>query len=61
LRFTGKLILSFTNVDTDKTIVRNVGGCISRPANLTGHFASDLSAESITVSGVVEDACAPLA
>jgi hypothetical protein len=48
-------------VDTDKTIVRNVGGCTSRPANLTGHFASDLSAESITVSGVVEDGCAPLA
>jgi hypothetical protein len=97
VRFTGKLILSFTNVDTDKTIVRDVSGpgwatfytdgslffrsqghsigynspadqqAVGLPGlffatgNLVGHFAPDLSAQSITISGRVEDGCALLA
>jgi hypothetical protein len=96
-RITGKLILSFTNTDSGKTIVRDVGGPAwftvnsdgslfvrnqghaagsNSPAdqattglpglffvtgNLIAHFAPDGSAESVTVSGLVEDGCALLA
>jgi hypothetical protein len=96
-RITGRLFLSFTNPDTGKTIVRNVGGPPwftvnpdgslflrnqghtvgnNSPADqattglpglffvtgdLIGHFAAGGSAQSVTVSGRVEDGCALLA